>query len=658
MVVILFRPLLVGTEMDPKNTKNNTEEGVDIEVSDDNMSVRSSVSGTLSSVRAGKRGRKSLASQGTASESSEFDEREPTFRKPLAAKRGKGRARTTVDYVGLTQEREAFLKNKNEEPLSEEEILKMAKSLEQTIGDNRSADQLAEHAQTGINLILSVAKKSGRLKGTMISSLKKATAAIQETVTALHSRTENEEVKLLRAANNRQENELTAIRAELAQIKADLDSRKCSGETISVENQQGIYEKLLRSITLEVGSIIDAKFAGIDDRLLPEKRLRPSLRGDSVATQQQEVEQITSGPTHQKAHQSKTNSKKTRPEKSGKLVTTSTRVQQAENLAATASDANAWQIVGKRGKAKPRVTQTNAQQQNAPNEKRKERNESTVSRVKKLRTPRSSAVAITLQPGALERGISYSSILRDAKAKLSMESLGISSVRVRTAATGARLLEIPGATSQEKADSLATELKKVLSDQDVKITRPTKCAELRISELDDSITSSEVATAVATAGGCQPQDVKTGDIKLGPFGNGSLWLRCPIEAAKKVAAGRLLVGWVSARVTLLDKRPTKCFRCLETGHVATSCQSMVDRSDMCYRCSKHGHQARACKETPNCALCVAKGHPAHHMIGSKACTESAPKSKQAKGRTTATAPITEPHKSSAEAMDIQQAALD
>lgn len=75
------------------------------------------------------------------------------------------------------------------------------------------------------------------------------------------------------------------------------------------------------------------------------------------------------------------------------------------------------------------VVQMKAQQQNAQVEKQKETKSSAVSRVKKLRISRSSIVAIRLQPGVLEPGISYSSILNDAKAKLIVESLGISSVR-------------------------------------------------------------------------------------------------------------------------------------------------------------------------------------------------------------------------------------
>ncbi|XP_063371733.1 uncharacterized protein LOC134659966 [Cydia amplana] len=106
-------------------------------------------------------------------------------------------------------------------------------------------------------------------------------------------------------------------------------------------------------------------------------------------------------------------------------------------------------------------------------------------------------------------------------------------------------------------------------------------------------------------------------------GLGTAWARCPVAAAKKVAEGRLLVGWASANVKLLESRPLRCFRCLVPGHVRKGCTSEIDRSDQCYRCGQSGHRARDCTAAPHCTLCTAAGKSADHSAGSSTCAMGA-----------------------------------
>lgn len=605
-------------------TKTNSDVRTGEEESDStSMSLLSEVSNTARGKRASKRGRKSPISK--RSESSDSSEAGPaSFVKPQLAKRGRGR-QPTLSNKDASQIKEAFLKQKQEnvQLLSEEEILKMAKMLDVPCEVKRTSDQLVEHAQTGIKLILNVAKKSGRLKGTMISSLKKATSAIQEVVEALQSRTVNEEVEVLRAANARQQREINAMKEEMIQFKATLEAQRSGVGIQDSQTLKEIEEVLRRNIMLEVGTMVNAKWESISDRLLPETRIRPPLQADinrSIAEKRTEmsrlvpkisvsnqpevlVEKVVSDPINFK------NQAKRKKQMQEKAQSSTLPQTQTQNTVS-----NDWQVVTKKRKAPPSKSKSEAMTvQNT-------RKESAASRAQKLRAPSSTAVVLTLQPGALERGVSYASILKDAKSKLPMETLGISSVRIRMAATGARVLEIPGAMSGEKADSLAAELRKALNSEDVRIARPNKCAELRISELDESITSSEVAAAVAKAGGCLPEEVKTGVIRLSPSGLGSLWLRCPVVVAKKVAASRLLVGWVSARVDLLEPKPTRCYKCMELGHVRARCPTEVDRSNTCYRCGEQEHLAQNCEKPLRCSLCEAAGRPSNHFMGSKACT--------------------------------------
>ncbi|XP_063896035.1 sterile alpha motif domain-containing protein 1-like [Helicoverpa armigera] len=107
-------------------------------------------------------------------------------------------------------------------------------------------------------------------------------------------------------------------------------------------------------------------------------------------------------------------------------------------------------------------------------------------------------------------------------------------------------------------------------------------------------------------------------------------LRCPVTAAKNIVDGRrLLVGWVSAQVKLLDPRPLRCFRCHVGHHVGVRCTSEVDRSALCFRCGQPGHKAVECSATPHCSACAAAGKPAEHRAGSKTC---APPAKPSKGK--------------------------
>ncbi|XP_046978118.1 uncharacterized protein LOC124543840 [Vanessa cardui] len=188
------------------------------------------------------------------------------------------------------------------------------------------------------------------------------------------------------------------------------------------------------------------------------------------------------------------------------------------------------------------------------------------------------------------------------------------------------MLEIPPGTNEAEkaADALAEKLRELFSPDEVQIHRPTKCAELRVLDLDDSATVEEVVASVAEAGGCTTGAIKPGILARHSSGTGSLWVSCPVAAAKKiVAVGRVRVGWVSARVLLLESRPLRCYRCLEGGHMGAKCDRGVDRSRLCYRCGQPDHRARECTAADaNCVICSAAGKPAAHAVGAKECQGS------------------------------------
>ncbi|XP_047543188.1 zinc finger protein GIS2-like [Vanessa atalanta] len=133
-------------------------------------------------------------------------------------------------------------------------------------------------------------------------------------------------------------------------------------------------------------------------------------------------------------------------------------------------------------------------------------------------------------------------------------------------------------------------------------------------------------------------------------------MSCPVAAAKRVLeVGRVKVGWVSARVKLLEPRPLRCFRCLEGGHMGAKCDRSVDRSRLCFRCGLPDHRARECTAAEaKCIECSAAGKPAAHAVGSKACQGSKARFASRKGGAVAKGPVTASQRTVEEPMETAQ----
>ncbi|XP_049886840.1 zinc finger CCHC domain-containing protein 3-like [Pectinophora gossypiella] len=364
--------------------------------------------------------------------------------------------------------------------------------------------------------------------------------------------------------------------------------------------------------------MVNARLEALEDRLLPEKRLRPPLSADKKRSQaspaakpipaqaQAIAKPGVAATAHPAPAEAKKKSKKKKKKKKQKKKGKAGAVHQAAAPraprplpSAPSTMEEPWNVVAKKGTKKQATT---TQKKSGP---------------VKLHPPRTAAVVLTLQPGAEENGASYAGVLAQARARIKLDELGIGAVRFRRAVTGARILEVTGSTSNVKADSLAQKLREALDENVVRVNRPIRSAEMRISGLDDSVTTEDLVAAVARAGQCAADQVKPGEIRRDKTGLDSVWLRCPVDAAKKVSeGGRLLVGWVAAQVKLLETRPMRCYRCLETGHVRVTCDAEVDRSNLCYRCGQAGHISQKCTAAPHCNICEAAGKSANHRMGS------------------------------------------
>ncbi|XP_037302290.1 serine/arginine repetitive matrix protein 1-like, partial [Manduca sexta] len=127
------------------------------------------------------------------------------------------------------------------------------------------------------------------------------------------------------------------------------------------------------------------------------------------------------------------------------------------------------EVVRRKKKGKPAAAPTNSTQPPKPT-RRKE---------PKLRPPRSAAVVISLTPAAIAKGLTYKSVLTDAQNKVDLTGLEISKMRPKFAATGAPMYEVPGANSEERADSLAARLRECFAGRKISKSpgprRPWNC---------------------------------------------------------------------------------------------------------------------------------------------------------------------------------------
>lgn len=104
---------------------------------------------------------------------------------------------------------------------------------------------------------------------------------------------------------------------------------------------------------------------------------------------------------------------------------------------------------------------------------------------------RRSPMTLTVAPGSQ---LKYSEIMREARI-IKLNEIGIKYVRCRRSMTGGMIIEIPGKDNEEKAEILANKLKGVFNNREE--IRPIKIVEMRICDLEDSITIQEVEKAIA-----------------------------------------------------------------------------------------------------------------------------------------------------------------
>ncbi|XP_076392034.1 uncharacterized protein LOC105662812 isoform X2 [Megachile rotundata] len=157
--------------------------------------------------------------------------------------------------------------------------------------------------------------------------------------------------------------------------------------------------------------------------------------------------------------------------------------------------------------------------------------------------------------------LTHGEVMIETKAKVNLSDAGITEVISEI------VLEIPLEERAIKAEALARLLSKVFKESEATIVHPITYADFRISQMDDSVTSDEVATVVAATAGCSEKDLKVGTVKMGSDSLLAVLVRCPLPAANKIAAKkRITVGWSSSKIMILPPgNLLRCFRCIDDG---------------------------------------------------------------------------------------------
>lgn len=250
--------------------------------------------------------------------------------------------------------------------------------------------------------------------------------------------------------------------------------------------------------------------------------------------------------------------------------------------------------------------------------------------MRRPRPPSPAAVLLTVPEGA---ELSSGEVMAEARRRIDLPGLGITNTRLKQAMNGGTLLEVPRPvrtreedpeppTSAELADRLADSLREVFQRREVRITRPSKTAEMRLRGLDNSATAGDVGSALLAMGGVTEGDLRIGVVRRSPSGFGTIWVQAPAAFVRRAAtAGMVRVGWAWSTIEFLRARPTQCYRCFQVGHTRHRCKSEEDRSGWCYKCGTPGYLAARCTaETPRCPFCAEQGKPSGHRLGIRGCT--------------------------------------
>ncbi|OWR50840.1 Gag protein [Danaus plexippus plexippus] len=394
-------------------------------------------------------------------------------------------------YIGLAKAQAAYSKTK-EEALrfqAEKDVAEIVRRTQEKCASKGQAPSL--HLRE-------------RRTRTFTRCLKEALASIRAAVAEMRGRTISDRMERLEAQNAR-------LLAQVAELRREMEELRRQAYRPGEKDMRQLIEEVSRRNLEAFSTTLNARLAGIEDRLLPEPRQRPPIaaekNGVSVAEAPKKkglkpaLPEATARPTYADvaADTPSSATATTRP-----LAPTDRRrkskrpsmaaqeaAQQKEGATRSASPAGGPHTVAGPRKADKKKKKGVATPAKATPKQKKKRKKV------KLRSPTTAAITLTLAADAAKRGVTYVSLLTQAKAAIDLGELGIPRLGFRLAENGARVLTIEGEGAQEKADAFAERLRAVLPAEVVKVARPVRSAEIRVAGLDDSAATADVNQASA-----------------------------------------------------------------------------------------------------------------------------------------------------------------
>lgn len=217
------------------------------------------------------------------------------------------------------------------------------------------------------------------------------------------------------------------------------------------------------------------------------------------------------------------------------------------------------------------------------------------------------------------RDVTYADIIKEMKKNIDPVEMGIDIKTMRRTRTGDILISFNKGEGQ--VEKLSRAIGNTFGD-DVTTRAVTKTCVVDIRDMDESTEEDDIRNALISATNVLPSEIKVLHVREAFGKTKQAIVQIPENVAASLLQSRKIrIGWVICRIRRKAK-PTQCFRCLEYGHMASTCKG-EDRSNLCKRCCNDGHKAKDCKEKVRCILCQKDGiGNFEHLIGSTLCANN------------------------------------
>jgi len=147
----------------------------------------------------------------------------------------------------------------------------------------------------------------------------------------------------------------------------------------------------------------------------------------------------------------------------------------------------------------------------------------------------------------------------------------------------------------------------------------TQHTRMEVLDLDEMATAEDLQKVFKDQLGVSLESCDIKSLRPAFGGTQRAIISLPASLATKVLkVGKVKIAWSVCRIRERNL-PARCYKCLEFGHIAANCGSVVDRSGWCFRCGTGGHKIRECHKEAKCFFCAGNGQPHNHIAGSLRC---------------------------------------